>query len=135
MKNYLPMALLIPLMCGCSSVKLDYRELKDIHCTSGGDPTQYEVAFMDMASAWPVYDWRLRISDDAGTNFYNLYVYSSWLNKKPKKSVRCDPKSGYTTITLNMPAFRPSTDRLVLVDSEGIHPIEFRDHEKQPKAK
>ena len=127
--------MLLSLLFGCNSIKLDYGELHDIHCTRGNGPAQYEISFMDMASAWPVYDWRLRIRNEGETNFYKFYVYSSWLDKKPTESIRIDAKTGYTTITLNMPEFQPRTDRLVLVDSEGLHPIEFRDQSLKPKAK
>ena len=136
MKRYLPMALLLPLLiCGCTSVKLDYSALHDIHFSKGSTPSQYEIAFMGMASAWPAYDWRIQMRDEAGTNIYYLCVYSNWLNKKPKNSIRYDLKTGYATITLNMPDFRPRIDQLVIADSEGRHPIEYRDQEKQPQAK
>jgi hypothetical protein len=118
---------LILLMCGCTSIKMAHDSFSDLHFVSTAKRGEYAVIFMDMASALPVYDWRLRIRQEGPTNIYQLTIYSDLRNKTPLPSIMTDGTTGYTTIMLEMPEFRSGRDQLVLMDSEGVYPVSFKE--------
>lgn len=129
---------LLLLVCGCTSVQMGRSALHDLRFATTDEPGEFVVTFVDMASALPVYDWRLRVTNEGGTNVFSLCVYSNLLDKKPDGSIRNDARTGYTTISMNMPTFRFGTDRLLLVDHDGTYPVEFSESgpvsEEHPKA-
>ena len=126
MKKFILIFPAILFLTSCTSVKLGTSSLSDVHYTESTVPKVYNISFIETASAWPVYDWKLRVKSEDNKNIYMLHVYSNLRNKKPDSSIHFNKETCYTTISIAMPGFRPDIDAFILVGPESSQPIQLR---------